>query len=170
MKTFCTTIALLFALTAFAVPPNKCVEKLDLKRYAGKWYSLYSIPTMFDKGTRETTTTYTWNKDGYFNVLTIAKKGDDNKICTYTSKLFPDDANNGEMKAQFVWPFKIDYWVIDVADDYSWVVVGHPDHKFLFIMSRKPSMDKKLYAELVEKCKAMGYEVDKLTCQGHKGV
>jgi apolipoprotein D and lipocalin family protein len=127
------------------------------------------IITLFDKGTHETTTTYTWNKDGYFNVLTCAKKNDDGKTCTYTSKLFPDDANSGKMKAQFIWPFKIDYWVIAIADDYSWVVVGHPDHKFLFIMSRKPSMDKNLYAELVAKCKEMGYEVDKLTCQGHKG-
>ena len=70
-----------------------------------------------------------------------------------------------ELKAQFLWPFKIDYWVIDLADDYSYMVVGNPDHKFLFIMSRKPSMDKKLHDELVEKCKEMGYPVDELTAQ-----
>ena len=168
MKTLC--LALVITLSAFTGISNKGVEKVDLKRYAGKWYSLYSIPTIFDKDTRETTTTYTLNKDGYYNVLTCAKKGDDNKICTYTSKLFPDDAGSGEMKAQFVWPFKVDYWIINIADDYSWVVVGHPDHKFLFIMSRKPTMDKKLYEQLVAKCREMGYAVEKLTCQGDKGV
>jgi len=48
-------------------------------------------------------------------------------------------------------------------------VVGHPDHKFLFIMSRKPSLDKRVYDELVEKCRAMGYPVEKLISQQHKG-
>jgi apolipoprotein D and lipocalin family protein len=43
------------------------------------------------------------------------------------------------MKAQFIRPYKVDYWIIELADDYSYVVVGHPDHKFLFIITRKPS-------------------------------
>jgi apolipoprotein D and lipocalin family protein len=169
MKTFFAVI-LFFTLTSFTGIPNKPVEKIDLKRFAGKWYSMYSIPTMFDSGTRETTAVYTLNKDGYYNVLTTAKKGDDNEIHTYTSKLFPvEGTNNSELKAQFMWPWKVDYWVIDIADDYSYVVVGHPDHKFLFIMSRKPYMDKKLYEQLVEKCKEMGYPVEKLTSQKQGG-
>jgi apolipoprotein D and lipocalin family protein len=164
MKTIC--IALIALLTAFTAPTNKPIEKIDLKRFGGKWYSLYSIPTMFDKGTYETTVTYTLNKDGYYNCFTMAKK-DDNQWHTYNSKLFPDKAANGEMEAQFLWPFKVDYWVIDLPEDYSYVVVGHPDHKFLFIMSRKPTMDKQLHDELVEKCKEMGYPVNELTSQKH---
>jgi apolipoprotein D and lipocalin family protein len=72
------------------------------------------------------------------------------------------------MKAQFIWPIKVDYWVIDLAPDYSYVVVGHPDHKFLFIMSRKPTMPKAEYEEIVVHCKAMGYAVEKLVSQQHK--
>ncbi len=163
MKTL--VIALIALIAVSAGIANKPVTKIDLNRFAGKWYSLYSIPTIFDKGSRETTTTYTWNNDGYYNVLTCAKKCDDNEIHTYTSKLFPEKDCCGELKAQFLWPFKVDYWVIDIADDYSWVVVGHPDHKFLFIMSRKPVMDRALHDQIVEKCKAMGYPVEKLTAQ-----
>lgn len=170
MKTICT-IALL-VLTGFMGVPNKPVEKVDLKRYAGTWYSLASIPTPFDKGSRETTTTYTWNeKSDYFDVLTTCKKDDDKELHTYKSKLFQvDNTNNAEMKAQFLWPFKVDYWVIALADDYSYVVVGHPDHKFLFIMSRKPTMSKNTYDDLVAKCKAMGYPVEKLVWQKHGGA
>ena len=157
----------LIVLNVFAASPNKTVDRVDLERFAGKWYSLSSIPTVFDKDTRETTTTYTLNKDGYYNVLTVAKKGDDNELHTYKSKLFPTETRNGEMKAQFLWPFKVDYWVIDLAPDYSYMIVGHPDRKFLFIMSRKPAMDKKLFDELVTKCKAMGYPVEKLVSQKH---
>jgi len=73
------------------------------------------------------------------------------------------------MKAQFLWPFKVDYWVIALADDYSYVVVGHPEHKFLFIMSRRPAISKKTYDELITSCKAMGYPIEKLTSQQHGG-
>jgi apolipoprotein D and lipocalin family protein len=161
------SLIVLSVFMAFAATPNRPVDKVELSRFAGKWYSLYSIPTMFDKGTRETTTTYTLNNDGYYNVLTTAKK-EDNELHTYKSKLFPiAEDGNAEMKAQFVWPFKVDYWVIDLPKDYSYVVVGHPEHKFLFIMSRRPSIDKKLYETLVAKCKAMGYPVEKLASQHH---
>ncbi|OCX51255.1 hypothetical protein BEL04_19550 [Mucilaginibacter sp. PPCGB 2223] len=145
--------------------PNKTVGKVDLNKFAGKWYSLYSIPTMFDKGSRETTTYYTLNKDGYYNVVTTYKKDDRPELKSITSKIFP--GTGGQMKAQFIWPIKVDYWVIDLADDYSYVVVGHPDYKFLFIMSRKPFISKKQYDEIVTKCKAMGYPVEKLTSQNH---
>ncbi|OKS89310.1 hypothetical protein RG47T_4794 [Mucilaginibacter polytrichastri] len=158
-------------LSAFTTAVNKPVEKVDLDRYAGKWYSLYSIPTFFDKGSRETTTSYNWDQKGYYDVLTTYKKGDDDEeVHTYKSKLFQvDNTNNSQMKAQFIWPYKVDYWIIELADDYSYVVVGHPDHKFLFIMSRKPSMDKKLYEEIISRCKAKGYAVEKLTSQHQNG-
>jgi apolipoprotein D and lipocalin family protein len=166
MKTIC--IIALLLLNTFTNIPNKPVDKVDIKRFAGTWYSLYSIPTMFDKGSRETTTTYTWNADkAYYDVLTKCKK-EDGSDKSVRSKLFQvGGTNNAEMKAQFLWPFKVDYWVIALADDYSYVVVGHPDHKFLFIMSRKPSISKKTYDELVAKCKAMGYPVEKLVSQKH---
>ena len=168
MKAICIGFVSLLALFTGSIP-NKTVERVDLKRFAGTWYSLYSIPTMFDKGSRETTTHYTLDKDGYYNVVTTCKE-DEGKIHTVKSKIFPvKDAHDGEMKAQFIWPIKVDYWVIDLAPDYSWVVVGHPDYRFLFIMSRKPEMDKKLHDEIVAKCKAMGYPVDKLVSQQFPG-
>ncbi len=166
MKTVCA-IALIF-FTSFTSLPNKTVDKVDLKRFAGTWYSLYSIPTFFDKGSRETTTHYTWDSKGYYDVLTTYKKGNEPKIHSVKSKIFQvEGTNNAQMKAQFIWPYKVDYWVIDLPSDYSYAVVGHPDHKFLFIMSRKPSIDKKCYDEIIARCKAMGYPVEKLTSQKH---
>ncbi|MFC3559599.1 lipocalin family protein [Pedobacter jamesrossensis] len=164
MKTICTILLVLFSF--FSADKNTPVDKLDLKKYAGTWYSLYSIPTIFDKGSRETTTKYTLNKDGFYNVLTTYKKLNNDKIYSRNSKMFKsEDGKNGELQAQFIWPIKVDYWIIELADDYSYVVVGHPDHKFLFIMSRNQTMSKKTHDEIVARCKAKGYEVSKLTSQ-----
>jgi apolipoprotein D and lipocalin family protein len=167
------TIALLFIsfLSLVTAMPNKTVSNVDSKKFAGTWYSLYSIPTMFDKGSKQTTTHYTLNKDGYYDVVTTCIKNGQSDIRTVKSKIFRvDGTTDGQMKAQFVWPFKVDYWVVDLAPDYSWAVVGHPDHKFLFIMSRKPEMDPKLHEEIVAKCKAMGYPVETLVSQQFPGA
>jgi apolipoprotein D and lipocalin family protein len=165
-----TSVILLSFIALFTGKlPNKTVEKVDLKRFAGTWYCLYSIPTMFDRGTREMTTRYTWNSDGYYDVYTTCKK-DGPELHSFTSKIFQvKGTNNSQMKAQFIWPIKVDYWVIALGSDYSYTVVGHPDHKFLYIMSRKPEMDKALYQHLVEQCREMGYPVEKLVSQQFPG-
>ena len=159
---------LLILLTYLPAEKNTPVNKLDLKKYSGTWYSLYSIPTIFDKGSRETTTKYTLNKDGYYKVLTTYKKPNDEKVYSRNSKMFPsEDGNNGELQAQFIWPIKVDYWIIELAKDYSYVVVGHPDKKFLFIMSRNKKISQKAHDEIVSRCKGKGYDVAKLTSQRH---
>lgn len=162
-------MAFVILLLLVNVPSDKNipVTKIDLRKYAGTWYSLYSIPTIFDKGSRETTAKYTLNKSGYYDVLTLYKKPGDGSIYSRSSKMFPGAEEDGRLKAQFIWPIKVDYWIIELADDYSYVVVGHPDRKFLFIMSRSKKMPKQTYDEIVTRCKAKGYDVTKLTSQHH---
>ncbi len=165
MKVVCVVIFALVSMVSGSLP-NKTVARVDLNRFGGTWYCLYSIPTLFDKGSREMVTRYTWDKNGYYNVVTTCKKDQSPEIHTFKSKIFQvEGTNNSQMKAQFIWPIKVDYWVIDLADDYSYTVIGHPDYKFLYIMSRKPEMDKALYEKIVARCKAMGYPVEKLVSQ-----
>lgn len=163
MKFIC--IFLLLISSFIGADKNTPVAKVDLKKYSGTWYSLYSIPTLFDKGSRETTTKYTLNKSGYFDVITTYKKPGEEQIHSVTSKIFPGGDEVSRMKAQFIWPIKLDYWIIELAEDYSYVVVGHPEHKFLFIMSRNTKISKKAYDEIIGRCREKGYAVSKLTAQ-----
>jgi len=165
MKLVCTCFLLIY--TFLGADKNIPVAKVDFKKYAGTWYSLYSIPTLFDKGSRETTTKYTLNASGNYDVLTTCKKTGDDKVHSFTSKIFTSEHESAKMKAQFIWPVKVDYWVIDLADDYSYVVVGHPDHKFLFIMSRTKTLPAKTYDAILSRCRIKGYDTGKLTSQMH---
>ena len=147
---------------------NSPVEKVDILSYAGKWYTLYSIPTFLDKHWRQTTETYVIHPDGYYAVFTTYKVDGDDKQKYIRSKLFVvKRTNNAEFKAQFLWPFKTDYWVIELAEDYSYVVVGHPECKYLFIMSRKPFLDKELLDEVIDRCHSKGYDTSRLVSQHH---
>jgi len=148
---------------------NTPVEKVDIMSYAGKWYSLYSLPTYMDKHWRETTETYVIHPDGYYAVFTTYKVLGDDEQKYVRSKLFVvKGTNNAQLKAQFVWPVKADYWVIELAEDYSYVVVGHPKHKYLFIMARKPYLPKEQLEDIIKRCAAKGYDTSKLVAQNHK--
>ncbi|MHA4896664.1 lipocalin family protein [Pedobacter sp. PWIIR3] len=150
---------------------NKPVQKVDIVSYAGKWYSLYSIPTMMDKHWRQTIETYVIHPDGYYAVFTTYKLIADDEQKYIRSKLFVvRGTGNAEMKAQFVWPFKADYWIIELADDYSYAVIGHPKHKFLFIMSRKPTLPEELLSQIINRCHKKGYDTAKLVSQEHRPI
>ena len=148
---------------------NMPVEKVDVLSFAGKWFSLFSIPTFMDTHWRQTTMTYVIHPDGYYAVFTTYKVIGEDKQKYIRSKLFTvRGTGNAEYKAQYVWPFKVDNWVIELAEDYSYVVMGHPEYKILFIMARKPALPKVLLDEIISRCKAKGYDTSRLVSQEHK--
>jgi apolipoprotein D and lipocalin family protein len=147
---------------------NEPLTHINYKAFEGKWYSLYSIPTLMDKHWKQTTEIYTLIDSDHFDVFTTYHKEGKQEEKSITSKLFFDkDRADGDMKAQFLWPFKVGYWVIELADDYSYVVVGHPDEKYLFIMAREVRIDESLLNEIIERCRQKGYPVEKLISQEH---
>lgn len=148
---------------------NMPVEKVDVLSFAGKWYSLLSIPTFMDTHWRQTIVTFVIHPDGYYAVFTTYKVVKEDKPKYMRSKLFTvRGTGNAEYKAQWVWPFKVDYWVIEMPEDYSYVVIGHPEHKILFIMSRKPFLPLDLLDDIISRCKAKGYDITRLVSQEHK--
>jgi apolipoprotein D and lipocalin family protein len=63
---------------------------------------------------------------------------------------------------QFFWPFKGDYWIIDLAGDYSYAVVSNPNKKYLWILSRTPKIDAIVYQQIIIRLKAKGFDLTKL--------
>ena len=73
-----------------------------------------------------------------------------------------DTVTNAKLKVWFFWPFKGNYWIIELDDDYQWVVVGEPKRKYLWLLSRSPSMDEALYQEITARLPQKGYEPGRL--------
>jgi apolipoprotein D and lipocalin family protein len=147
---------------------NQPVPVLEPKVFEGKWYSLTSIPTPLDRKWRETAESYTSHKGGY-DVHTVYRKVGETRWRKISSRLFvPKRGPQGALKAQFWWPFKVDYTIIKIAPDGSWMVGGHPKKKLLFILSRTPSLPAQQMAEIVARCKELGYPVEKLQSQEHR--
>jgi apolipoprotein D and lipocalin family protein len=140
------------------------VAFVDLKKYSGKWYEIASFPQRFQRNCYGTTAEYTLSEKGYVIVENRCRKESlDGRQSYIKGKAFiVKESGNAKLQIQFFWPFKGKYWIIDLADDYSYAVVSHPNRKYLWILSRSPQMDPLTYYQILERLKKKNLDVSKL--------
>ena len=120
------------------------VENLDLERYMGTWYEIGRYDISFEKGLVGVTANYKLLDDGMVQVINTGYKDSlDGKIDIIEGKAKRQDknSNNGALKVAFFLDFYAQYNVMELADDYSWALVGSQTNKYLWILSRTPSLD-----------------------------
>ncbi|TDB61196.1 hypothetical protein EZE20_19770 [Arundinibacter roseus] len=139
------------------------VQEVDLARYLGKWYEVASFPARFQKNCTCTSAEYKLNEDGTISVLNQCFDTKKGKWQKSTARAFvQNEQTKAELAVQFLWPFKGDYYIIALADDYSHALVGTPDRKYLWLLSRVPEMSEKTFAELTQIATAKGFDVSRL--------
>jgi apolipoprotein D and lipocalin family protein len=144
------------------------VPHVELNKYLGKWYEIAHLPAKFQEGCTDTTATYTLSEDGNISVLNECKRNGKLKQAKGKAKVV--DKNSGaKLKVTFFWPFYGDYWIINLGKDYDYAIVGTPNRKYLWILSRTPQMEDNLFSQLIESVKSKGFEVNKLIKTSHKG-
>jgi len=143
---------------------SEVVSYVELKRYAGTWYEIARFPNRFQEGCVGTSATYTLREDGKIGVLNQCRKGTlEGEISSVKGKAWVvDKKTNAKLKVSFFWPFSGDYWIIDLGENYEYAVVGHPERKYLWILSRTPEMEETLYNRILEKLRRQSYDVSRL--------
>jgi len=166
------SFALLLAACASAGPPPaplETVPQVDLARYLGTWYEVASFPQRFQKGCTDSRAEYRIRPDGDVEVLNSCLR--DGKVDTAKGKAWVvDKTTNAKLKVSFFWPFRGDYWIIDLGKDYEYAVVSAPSRKYLWILSQTPQLDETRYREIVGRLKDKGFDVTRLnrTPQGNR--
>jgi len=140
------------------------VPLVDLNKYSGKWYELASFPQFFQKGCTCTIAEYSPSEEGYIIVKNSCRKDSINgKLSTAVGKAFVEEGTgNSKLMVQFFWPFNGKYWIIDLADDYSYAVVGHPNREYLWILSRSSKMEDSLYSRIINHLHQLDFDTSKL--------
>lgn len=165
---FFKLLLLLILFTVISEPVKaqilQTVSKVDLERYSGKWYEIASFPQRFQKGCHSTTAAYTLSNKGYLIVENCCNRNSVNGKQSYIrGRAFVDkNSGNVKLKVQFFWPLRAKYWIIDLADDYSYAVVSHPNKKYLWILSRTPKMNEQTYGQILGRLKEKGFDLSKL--------
>ena len=140
------------------------VSNVDLNRYLGKWYEIASYPQRFQKGCHCTTAEYTLSDKDFVVVENRCNRDSINGKQSYIKgKAFVvKNSGNAKLKVQFFWPFKGKYWIIDLANDYSYAVVSHPNKKYLWILSRTSKLNDTVYNKIISRLKEKDFDLTKL--------
>lgn len=158
----------LLPLTALAQQPVRAVPQLDISRYAGQWHGLRTCRCRSEKCRGDITASYTLRDDGLVGVRNGCRTAD-GSLTQADGVARPVDGQPGQLQVRFapewlawlplVWA---DYWVIALDPDYQWAMVGEPDRKYLWILSRSPQMQRAQLERLKAKAAEMGYDLSPL--------
>lgn len=148
----------------------RTVAKVDLTQYLGTWYEIARFPNRFQKDcAANVTAQYSKRADGQIDVVNRCKQAD-GKIDQASGLARVENAQtNAKLKVSFApdwlnWVSFIwaDYWIIDLAPDYSLAAVGDPSRDYLWILSRTPTIGDAEYEALVNRVTAQGFDTAKL--------
>ncbi len=175
-------VAIVAATLSFAAPaamplaagpgqaPVRPVENLDLARYLGRWYEVARLPNRFQQRCMgNVTATYGRRDDGRIDVRNTCTTAEGMIESRGVARLADRSGPPSTLEVRFapailsifpaVWG---DYWVLDIAADYSTAVVGSPDRQYLWLLSRTPRVDQETYARMVDAARSQGFDVDAL--------
>ena len=143
---------------------HETVPYVDLERFSGDWYVIAVIPTPFEKDAANGIENYSINEDGTIRVRYTFRKGspEGEEKVMYQKGWIYNSETNADWRVRPIWPLKLPYYVLELAEDYSYTVIGTNNYKYLWIMAREPAMNETVYNELVKLMAERGYDTDKI--------
>ena len=146
-------------------PPLEVAPYVAIERYLGTWYEIARKPVSFEKNCYGTQAHYALRKDGKtIDVInTCYKKSLSGSEQVGLAKAWvADPITNAKLKVQFQWPFRGDYWILEVGKRYDYALVGEPKRKNLWILSRTPTLPHRITAQLLDRARQQGFDTDDL--------
>lgn len=161
MKTMLLAVA---ALAAAAAPlDSQPMPKVELSRYMGRWYEVARYPNRFERGCHGVTAEYGLRPDGKVSVVNTCRKGGlSGPAKTAKATAWAAEPGNSRFRVRFFWPFSAPYWVVAVDPDYRWALVGHPERRHFWMLSRTPRLAPEVEAGLLARMRELGYDPARL--------
>lgn len=167
-------IYLLFAiLTCYPVlavehPPTP-VKQVDLPRYMGTWYEIARLPMPYQKQCKDDiSATYSLNQDASVTVVNRCRTAD-GSYDRVKGRATSDNDSANRLHVTFLpawlrWlPIgKAPYWILRLDKNYRYALVGTPDRKYLWILSRTPQIDSTTYQNYLKTAQQQGYNTSNI--------
>ena len=142
------------------------------EKYTGKWYEIARFPHSFERGLVRVTAEYVLHADGKIDVVNTGydeellgkgKSDEDARSVARGKARLVKGTRLGRLEVSFFGPFYGDYIIIALDEkDYTYAMIASSSNDYLWILSRTPIMDEKIYTELVSRAAKSGYDISRL--------
>lgn len=161
-------LSLLAALTlggCLGMPKNVSpVSGFELSRYLGTWYEIARLDHSFERGMERVTAEYSLRDGGGVAVRNrgfLTAKGEWKEA--EGKAFFVDEPGTGYLKVSFFGPFYGSYVIFELdKENYQYAFVSGPDHSYLWLLSRTPTVEPELLARFIEQARQRGFDITKL--------
>ena len=164
------------ATSTSAADPLPTVPSVDLGRYAGIWHEVARLPNWFQRSCVRSTARYIPNADGSMTVINTCTKATCRQSSIEGVATAVPCSGNARLRVKFGGMAALvpasregNYWIIALdQENYQWAMVGTPDRRFLWILSRQPCLDPQVYACLKQQACRLGFDVGSLVRAGDR--
>ncbi len=167
-KVFTTIIILLSGAKLVNAEPVTTINNFMPEKYLGSWYEVARIPFFFEKDCIAPTIA-NYKLDGDTLDVTNSCHKSDGSYDEATGKAYLVESSNiGKLKVTFVPKWlrfthigRGDYWIL-YTDYNNYSLVGSPDHKYLWILSRSENISPNKTTELLTIAQNQGFDTKQL--------
>lgn len=143
------------------------IGAIDLDKYAGEWIEIARKPNFFQKQCEASKALYSdiqyQNNKPYQLKVTNSCKNRDGEISEAVgqAKVITDDYRGLAVSFTFWtdWMDSVNYQILYLDINYSQALVGSPNKKYLWILSRQPLTQTRI-EELLKMANSYGYDTE----------
>jgi apolipoprotein D and lipocalin family protein len=171
LKNIFLLISLFFLNGCMGMPDTvQPITGFELDRYLGKWYEIARLDHSFEKGLSQVTAEYSMRTDGGVLVVNRGFSESKNEWKEAEGKAyFVNSVSDGYLKVSFFGPFYGSYVVFELDhENYQYAFISGPSTKYLWLLSRTPSVKIEIMEKFIEMSNSRGFDTDSLIFVQHK--
>jgi len=141
------------------------VAPVEAARYLGLWHEQARLPNRFETGCQQATAEYSLRRDGLIGVRNTCLEVDGESRVSTGRARFVGRAGEGRLEVSFG-PYWRDYWVLDRDSNYAWSIVGEPQGRYLWVLTRAEHITPEQRAAFERRISELGYRPAELVWTG----
>ncbi|MGY6274554.1 lipocalin family protein [Methylomonas sp. MgM2] len=156
---------ILFLTACMGIPEGVTpITGFELDRYLGTWYEIARLDHSFERGLTDVTAEYSLRGDGGVRVINSGYNAEAKRRQSAEGKAyFIENPSTGRLKVSFFGPFYGAYNIIALdKTDYRYVMISGNTKDYLWILARRPVLEKEILQSLIDQARTWGFPVQNL--------
>ncbi|MBB5036835.1 lipocalin family protein [Prosthecobacter dejongeii] len=164
-----STLLMVSCAGSKSYPPLATVPEVNVQRYAGHWYEQFRLPNSFQKDGASAEAQYTLLPDQSLRVVNTETRADGRQKTATGRATAVSGSSNARLRVKFEGLASLapaaeegNYWILQLAPDYSAALVGTPDRNYLWLLSRQANLPDSTRQKYADEARRLGFNTTRL--------